>query len=504
VACAISLPAIGLDPQYRQIAPEILAEIGEERLPPAEELPDSGLLPVSAVTVKSEVIEQGYITHWLSHGECLIGSLDEDLIGEGDIQPVCYGNRLTEHEDAPNMYRYTWSAPECWTYYYYAYDDDELCETIYTDQVRYFFTQVKSDKALNALALVGADDGIKLWLNGDVVMRHDGGDYAAGQYQAPVQLVAGWNMIVIKVHYPLLGPSDHPDYEPRAFSLRFATPDGSNPIILTQAVDGWCDHEQSYQWVHAGGAADLSGAFGSQWASDLSVINPYPYPLELTVHYFEEGNVRVATPKHNPPAPKAAIPDAEKMIVLDPYESRLYESVLTSLLEVTPPQKGMLAIRGFYNWDAEGYGAAKLKTYNQSDGGTFGSEIRFTDTYEGYTCCSQMIHGLRNGPDFRTNIAMTPRRYFDDEVEFTVTVFDRSTGLYATQDFVGRGYFQVNDIFARLGVSDAVTDNASAHISWSNTDNGARIYFSASVVDNHTSDPLNFYRGVWTDVPDAP
>ncbi len=497
--------AIAADPGYSRLPPEMLLQF-EGQLPPMQDLVNSGLVPAQGVDTKSTISEMGYITQWLNHYYMMTGTLDADLVGEDDVAPICYGDPLTANEMAPSMNRNYWTYPEIWTYHWNAYNDSEACERLYTDQVRYFLTEVKSPTAQTARLFAGADDGIKVWLNGVEVMRHENGVYEAGQYQAPVQLQAGWNLVLVKVYYPLIGPSDHPDYEHKRWSLRFADTAGTTPLLLTQSTDGRCDHERSSQWVYAGGAADLPGALGSQWASDLRLTNPYGYPLELTVEYYEEGGVNAAPAKKAPVDPvatssTAVAPDATQMIVLDPYETRTYRRVLTSLLGVTPPQKGMLAIRGYYYWDAQSYGTVELKTYNQSGGGSFGTVIPVTNLNGGYTCCSQVLHGLRNGPGFRTNIGMAPRRILDSELEFTVTIWDSVTGTFAQKDFVGRKSFQINDIFARLGLGNIETDTAMAYVSWNSNGTGARFRFFASVVDNHTSDPVDVSPGYWYQPP---
>jgi hypothetical protein len=117
--------------------------------------------------------------------------------------------------------------------------------------------------------------------------------------------------------------------------------------------------------------------------------------------------------------------------------------------------------------------------------------------YAGYTCCSQNLHGLRNGPDSRTNIGMAPRRVFNSEIEFTVTIWDSVTGAFAQKTFVGTGNFQLNDIFAKLGLGDLETDTAMAYIQWNSNGSGAYYRFFASVVDNHTSDPVDVGPGAY-------
>jgi hypothetical protein len=499
---AATAPAGAAESSHASLPPDVLLQFEGRTLPPMEELASSGLIPGQYVDAKSDVSEMGYITHWLSHYNMLPGTLDSDPVNESEISAICYANRLTEHENAPNMYRYYWTYPHIWTGYYNAFNDAEFCETVYTDLVRYFVTQVKSPTSQAALMVVGADEGIKVWINGEQVLSSQGGSYVEDQFQTPVQLEPGWNLVVVKVYYPLIGPSDHPDYEQKRWSLRFADSSGATPLHLPQSLDGWCGHDQTYQWVQAGGAADLPGAQGSQWASDLRLTNLYHFPLELTVQYFEEGNVITAPAKSARTAPVSAtsnvvVPDVERTIVLEPFESRAYRRVLTSLFDVTPPQKGMLAIRGYYYWDAQNSGGVELRTYNQGDGGTFGTVVPMTNLYGGTSCCSQTLHGLRNGPDSRTNIGMAPRRVFDSELEFTVSIWDSVTGAFAQKDFVGHGSFQINDIFEKLGLGDLVTDTAMAYIRWNSNGSGAYYGFFASVVDNHTSDPVDVRPGYY-------
>ncbi len=154
-------------------------------LPPMEDLVDLGAdSRASYADAKSTVSELGYITQWLSHNNMLLGVLDEDLVDESSIGAICYGNRLTEHENAPTMYRYYYTYPDIWSYYYNAYQDAEACETVYTDLVRYYVTQVKSPTRQNARLVVGADEGIKIWLNGVEVMRHENGVFMENQYRS--------------------------------------------------------------------------------------------------------------------------------------------------------------------------------------------------------------------------------------------------------------------------------------------------------------------------------
>nr|MDQ2732119.1 hypothetical protein [Armatimonadota bacterium] len=64
----------------------------------------------------------------------------------------------------------------------------------------YAHVYVKSPTARGAIVSAGSDDGIKGWLNGKVVVSDNASRGAApGQDEAPVQLKAGWNEILLKI-----------------------------------------------------------------------------------------------------------------------------------------------------------------------------------------------------------------------------------------------------------------------------------------------------------------
>lgn len=64
----------------------------------------------------------------------------------------------------------------------------------------YAHTYVKAREDMEAVLLTGSDDGIKVWLNGKVVLRNDVNRAAvAGDDRAAIHLNAGWNSLLIKV-----------------------------------------------------------------------------------------------------------------------------------------------------------------------------------------------------------------------------------------------------------------------------------------------------------------
>jgi len=65
----------------------------------------------------------------------------------------------------------------------------------------YLATYVYSSEARPARLLVGSDDGVKAWVNGQMVHSKDGGRMLRpDEDQVDVKLAAGWNLVLLKVH----------------------------------------------------------------------------------------------------------------------------------------------------------------------------------------------------------------------------------------------------------------------------------------------------------------
>ena len=425
---------------------------------------------------------KNFITRWLTPSYGVNGTLDEDLIGEATVSPSCAAQPISGNAGSPIAYSSgaAYSDGRVYLNYYDAPADN-------TDVVQYFLTQVESATARNVMMLVGADDGIRVWLNGDEVLRQDApAAYAEGSHQVPVSLQQGWNLLLVKVYYPQLGPRDDPDHEYKYWSLRFAETDDATPVLdVYQTVDGWCSPADSYYgWTWAPGAADAGGALGSQWQSELRVTNPYYHNLYLTLRYFSNSNT-------------SGVPDGEHILRLDPFESVMYDNLVRELTGVADSGSGMIALSGMYYYDVFKYDTARLVTSNVggSEGGAFGTQMPFDYRYGGTTCCSQTLFGLKNGPGHRTNVLVMPTPFAADEIVLTVSLWDPESGRTATEEITGRGSFQINDIFGRVGMGGVQTSTAVAYIRYSNTSSGAYWRMMASINDNATSDPTLVTRG---------
>jgi len=98
--------------------------------------------------------------------------------------------------------------------------------TMLERRVCYAYTKVDVPEAGDAVLRCGSDDGIKVWINGEVVLNRDVDRGAkVDQDQAPCKLKAGANEILVEISQGGGGWN---------FNLRFTTPDG-RPLVTSPA-----------------------------------------------------------------------------------------------------------------------------------------------------------------------------------------------------------------------------------------------------------------------------
>ncbi len=426
-------------------------------------------------------LDDGSVQLWLFSYDGIPGHLDEDLIDESSVVPVCEGQSLGNGA-AGSAYLSTYGIP--YSNQWNAYYDSETCSTRYDDIVRYTYTQVRVGSEKDLLMSLNYDDDIKIWFNGVEIYRGENGDFYGEAVQLPVHLVRKWNSILVKQHFPDLSEDAGYHYA----DLKFLEVDGVTPAILTQIPDGWCNKTESTNWIFFPGVAELPGALGSHWSSDLRLTNNQPFKTRVTIEYFREGNAHPA---------KGAEPDVTTDIVLAAGESRFFSRVLSSLFGLSN-QKGMLAIRGWDRGYAMNGGGVGLRTYNRSGSGSFGMQIPPMSRYSGSSYLSGTFYGLKNGPDFRSNFGGLPLNTMDTGIDLTITLFDPVSGRTGSASYrIEGGVFQINNIFAAVGMADVVTDQAIAKVSGTNDDSATYWSYYASVNDNTTSDPSYVERSTY-------
>lgn len=480
-AALICHPVLAADPQAWP--PHMIDGAQQPSLPPAA----LAATPVSQGKVW-DVSTKGFIIRWLEPSYGVNGTLDDDLIGEVGVTATCSAQPIGPAQGAPSAYSAssTSSVGRISVPYYDAPGNN-------TDVVQHYLTQIESIGEQDVMMLVGADDGIRVWLNGAEVLRQDApAEYVEGALQVPVHLVDGWNLLFVKVYYPQLGPYDDQENRYQYWSLRFTETDGTTPASgIYQSVDGWCVPRESYYgWTYAPGAADVAGLFGSQWQSELRITNPYYHNLRVRLQYFANGNA-------------SGIPDGEQVLYLEPGETMLYDNVVRELTGVESSGSGTINLNGLYYNDVTRYDAVRLITANVGGdaGGSFGTRMPFSYLYDGSTSGSSTLMGLKNGPDNRTNLVVMTAPFAPDAIEVTVNLWDPESGRTATGTFSGVGAFQVNDLFRKVGMAGVTTDTAIAYLRWSSTASSAYLRFAASINDNVTSDPTLVDRGPYTVPP---
>ncbi|UCE19040.1 MAG: DUF362 domain-containing protein [Gemmatimonadota bacterium] len=158
---------------------------------------------------------------WLINGKYSGSDLNHDYLGglestisptKGDITSGNVWSEFTGVDDHIDLLQY-WneSASNC---------------------ITYAFTRITSDCARTAYLRFGSDDGIKIWLNGEVVdfNANTGGfwlvenaDPASGNYGTPVHFLEGENRLLLKIK------NGYGDY---GFSLCVCEEDGDTPLWI--------------------------------------------------------------------------------------------------------------------------------------------------------------------------------------------------------------------------------------------------------------------------------
>ena len=98
-----------------------------------------------------------------------------------------------------------------------------------TDVVAYAFTYLYAETPQSGFLWIGADDGVKVWLNGEVVLEEpETGSHRLARYKVPVELRAGENRLLVKVKNTVSG---------YAFSVAVVDEDGDTLPRLVYRQD---------------------------------------------------------------------------------------------------------------------------------------------------------------------------------------------------------------------------------------------------------------------------
>jgi hypothetical protein len=215
-------------------------------------------------------------------------------------------------------------------------------------------------------------------------------------------------------------------------------------------------------------AASTPGAEGSDWRSELVVVNPTSEVRTVTLHYVAQTTSWPGVPLLAEPA---VVPPGQALFLEDP------------LVPLSPTSGMLYAV-------VNGPGAVvSSRTYNRDpQGATFGQGIPGV-LVDGQSAPIRLILPLvHSSPGrFRTNVGLVQT----SSGTFTVRVsaYSADGSLIASRNFaVAAGYRQINDVFRELGVPDTVVEGGRIEVELMGP---APAFWTcyASVVDDRTNDP---------------
>jgi len=464
--------------------------------------------PVTAMGAPSELQAKQFITHWLDHYICLGAGIDEDLVGEASIGGRCSRQRMTDDPSAPILYpSYYANAPGSMiTSYWEAPTDLTTCVTRTTNLSRYFVTWVKSPATRSVKVWLGASDYFKLWINRALVLaRNAGGSkpFTMDEYKANVMLATGWNLIVFKHSFPQLGPATDPSennkYKP--FSLRFVSDDAGTPITdLVAAFDPNCTEGDPsiFTPVWVPNVAHVPG-HASHWRTDIYLFNPSHMTWSYRFRFYKEGN-------------NSGIPDAEKYLEMTPFQALTFPDALQTMFGITANVKGYLVALQqvfyvYYTYSMQQNGWLQAKTFNLTEGGTFGTLNPTLYQYAG-TAWPATFFGLRNG-SYRSNLAIFPAVNMGATAKIRLTLFGPDIAIPLVKEYSGiNGFWQLNNVFSDLGAGSVNTDSAALYLEFLENPTGTLWFPYITILDGNpqygitgTSDPVYLAPGSLKLVP---
>lgn len=405
------------------------------------------------------LFEKQFITHWLSHYNAVQGTINDDPVTEAGIDGRCSSQKMTDNSASPYLGINYWTDGNgrVQTSYWNTYYDDVGDCYVYdnTDVTRYFVTWVFAPSARSGQVWVGAHDHFKLWVNGAIVLQHTSGGsktYTADEYKGPVTLKQGWNLLVFKQSFPQLGPStsSNQDDKYKYFSLRFTSDAAGTPMTDFQAAfDPQCTDTSSsaglYSKTWTPNIARISGAGGSRWSSRLSIFNGWHMPWRFLLHYYKEGN-------------NSGTPDAVRALVLQPYQSQMFDDALQSLFAVTGNEKGyMIVFHQYYNF-LRSFRWLQLKVFNQAASGTFGMDVPFLYHWDAVSSSARWVSVP--GGQGRINLGLVPRDNAGARTAVRVTAAPEGSVSQISKTYRPfSGFLQINDVLTDLGLTPAQAAN---------------------------------------------
>jgi PKD repeat protein len=210
--------------------------------------------------------------------------------------------------------------------------------------------------------------------------------------------------------------------------------------------------------------AHKPGYYGSQWRADVAVLNPNDAAANLALAYFS-GSAPVL-----------------RNAVLAGHNSVEWSDILVALFGF--PQDASTS--GVVQVISDESVASIGRSYNLSDGGTFGGTFPALTAADGLGSGKiGMLAQLKRTASYRSNVG------FANLGTFTCTVrlrlFDQGGVKLGekTMDVAAGRWTQLDDVFGKLGAGDADLAYGTVEV----LTQGGTVWAYAAVIDNATGDP---------------
>ncbi len=215
------------------------------------------------------------------------------------------------------------------------------------------------------------------------------------------------------------------------------------------------------------GAASLPGAESSNWKSEISVVNTGSIARNVSLYYVPGKSV---WPGELLAGPFAVTPN-ESLYLNDPLLSK---NPTSGILYASVTGDGTVAFS---------------RTYNLSEGdATYGQGvpgIRLTDATLATEFILPMIHSSPGR--FRTNVGFAQTSAGNFKV--LVSIYSSESVLLAEHSYgINKAWWQVNDIFGKLGIGDLDVQGGWIRVV---LERGSPAFWTtyATVIDDRTNDP---------------
>lgn len=272
--------------------------------------------------------------------------------------------------------------------------------------------------------------------------------------------------------------------------------DGSAPVTGS-SVEHVFAHAGSYQWTLSAEAdgvrcsttgtivisepppisrsfvaavAHAPGAGGTQWRTDLAVVNTTASPAEVVLTFLPYGGGGVPVERRTTVAVRGAVE---------------WQDVLVSLFGFS----AATAAKGSVEIVSTAALAITSRTYNQAAHGSFGQYYPAVAAGSGYgSSATVYIPQLKRNASFRSNVGAL--NVGDDTASVEVRIFNslgQQVGATVQRDIPAGRYWQWDDVLGPRFANTGEISSAYAVVKVLTA--GGRVWSYGSIVDNATGDP---------------